>query len=120
MPIASYREMRQPIISGRTVILMEVPRNRSEPMISGVIEDKVFEHCSIIGPAVVAASGKNDITLSEFYTGGNPDNLLLETKGKLMVGMIAFNNCKFRMCEFKSISFAGPPDALEVMRHSIH
>src|SRR5689334_3371820 len=47
-PIASRNEMRKGRITGRSVIISEVPRATDNPV---VISDKTFYQCQIIGPA---------------------------------------------------------------------
>lgn len=102
LPIASYRDMKETRIIGKTVILGQVPNAR--PM---VIENKEFDSCLILGPAVVTGIGANHFWGNQFDTFTDPRDILLETKTPIRIGMIVLTDCTFKMCEIRYISFAG-------------
>ncbi len=80
LPIASYKEMRGSTIIGKTVVINEVPRSTKEPMI---IRNKSFEHCKIVGPAVLAIAPDIELHQCRFGIEPNePESILLETKSK--------------------------------------
>lgn len=117
LPIASYREMRESTIVGRTVILNAVPRSK---LLSTVIEAKTFEHCLILGPAVVGLIYPNTFHATGFdIAEPTRESILMETKSPVSVGVIGLSKCTFEYCKFNSISFCGTHEQIEEMRRSI-
>jgi hypothetical protein len=112
-PIASYREMKQGTITGRSVVLSMVPRNPDKPM---RIVNKVFDQCQIIGPAVVTRLGRMEMMQCSFIGETGLEDILLETKSSMVTGMIVLQDCKFSQCSFMGISIAGYSNELAEIR----
>jgi hypothetical protein len=112
LPLASYKEMREKNIVGKTVILTQMPM--SSPMI---IKDKDFFHCLILGPAVVVATG-GILGQCQFDAHSNPEDILLETKSRWSVGAIKLEHCNITQCELRYISFLGNSNSLAKLRKS--
>ena len=75
------------------------------------IKDKLFEKCTILGPAVVAFSGNNILQLCSIESpSNNSDAVLLESKGPMTIGEIGLKNCHFKECTFVFVSFVMTKD----------
>ena len=112
-PIASFREMQQPIIRGRTVILTAMagmnPRWR--------VDGKTLERCDIIGPTVATLMSNNSFIQCDFGVVSNiVDTVLLENKVGITIGTIGLNHCGFTQSSFRWISFTARPEFLEEFR----
>jgi hypothetical protein len=69
-----------------------------------VIEDREFEDCIILGPAVIAPFR---CTFEYNVFEGKQDWVLLEVPEGPRIGIIAVRNCVFRRCRFRGIGIAG-------------
>ncbi len=109
-PIASKEEMLQGTISGKEVLIYEVPRQGT------VIRHKTFEECDIIGPAILCPlSMQFDLCL--FTYEGNPDAILWKIpEEKSTAGAILLEGCRFNHCKFIGIGFCGPKKTLAVFK----
>lgn len=81
-----------------------------------VLKDLAFEHCAIVGPAVLVLL--SDVTLEDNTIEGDMDALLWEIPShrSRVVGAIGVENCRFVQCRFTRVGFAGPPDLMERFR----
>jgi hypothetical protein len=90
-------------------------KNRDIPlaslgMINPIIHDKVFDHCRIIGPAVIAAPHDGEIGFCTFQ--GDINSVFITTTNERITGIIVLKNCKFLSCDFRNVSFIGPADQI--------
>jgi hypothetical protein len=77
---------------------------------SAVLENKSFERCVILGPAIVVPAGSRFIGCS---FEGEPDALIWEippTRQRLL-GAIRLDACSFNDCQFKGIGLGLSADA---------
>ena len=93
----------------RQLNISELARNEA------TIRDKIFQHCEIIGPALVFFGEGTHVDKCGFE--GNPDSLLLEVPvGQWLIGGVFFVNCIFRNCQFKRIGILVTPEQLVIFR----
>lgn len=101
---------------------------------SVVIENREFEDCEIVGPALIFPMG---CTFDSCGFAGDVDAILWEVplrkvteirsdgteasfyEGPVKVGAIAVRNCKFLRCRFRGIGITGPPDFVQQFRESV-
>jgi MFS family permease len=112
MPIASYREMQKEKVVGRTVLINEVPRDSQDPM---HIKNKIFEHCVILGPAVLALTHTLMVSC-ELQSWKSADDILLESKSNIGIGILTADHCGFNQCQFVFITFAGNEQTIDQIR----
>jgi hypothetical protein len=101
------------LIRDREVRLWEMPLEE------GGIHGRIFEGCTIIGPAIIAPVG-SDFLYSTFQ-GAGLDSIFWEVPpGRpIVVGVIGVRNCTFRRCVFAGIGIAGPRELIEKFRGGI-
>lgn len=116
-PIASYNDMQQSNIVGKSIIITAMPRN--EPPLA--IKNKRFENCQIIGPAVLGLSGELFLEQCRFgVLNRDPDSIFLETKSEdILAGFTEMRDCQFVQCHFLAICFAGPPSFIKKMESQL-
>jgi type IV secretory pathway VirB2 component (pilin) len=119
LPMATYRELRQNKIVGRTVVLNQLPQ---EPGRATTIQNKAFENCILLGPAVITLPSNNVVRQCRFDSlrpGGTIDDMLLVSHGEKMVGMLGFYDCRFEMSTFVGVSFASSREGADMIKRSL-
>lgn len=78
-----------------------------------LIEDKIFEDCTIYGPALIVPV--NNMVFESNTFEGTPDALfwVIPDEQDRVIGAIGLNNCTFRRCIFRRIGIAGKRDVIE-------
>jgi hypothetical protein len=110
------------IPSIQQVMLMPFFKNTDIPianlsMVTSKISNKTFEHCNIIGPAILFAIGKATFDRCRFQ--GSEEMLFIETTNKKLWGVVAIENTTFIDCDFSKISFIGPKDKINEMKKGV-
>lgn len=107
----SERHLRQ-----RSFRLYEIPRDQD-----AILRDRIFEECTIRGPAVMALVGKNEFVGGSVQgrIDGRADPVLWEVQEGPRFGAIGVENCSFRRCEFVGIGIAAPPDVIQKLREAL-
>jgi hypothetical protein len=77
------------------------------------INERTFEDCTLMGPAVVGFSDGNQITDSAFDLGPYGELFWINDPVMPRAGMLAFKDCTFRRCVFYAIGIAGDSDDIE-------
>jgi hypothetical protein len=80
------------------------------------VEDRVFEDCVILGPAVIFPSGEN--TIIGGVIEGDPESLFwkIDPSRPARTGAVVIRGCTFRNCRFVQVGFVGTADTLEQLR----
>ncbi len=78
-----------------------------------VIRDKVFESCTVYGPAILAPVGSAGLLL-ECHIVGTPEQVFwpVDAQRKEVVGAIGLEGCYFRRCRLIRIGFVGSQEQL--------
>ncbi|HEY0926857.1 hypothetical protein [Brevundimonas sp.] len=77
-----------------------------------LIDGKTFTDCLIEGPAVLFATDNVHFEGCNLGITDNGKNLLLQTVGEKVTGVVPFANTRFVRCRFVGIGFTGHPDFL--------
>jgi hypothetical protein len=81
-----------------------------------VVRAKQFIGCSLVGPAWVYMDPSNQMRSNVFMCPDHRVELIRwETDREVLVGVIAFEDCVIRGCEFYEVGFVGPPDLLSAI-----
>lgn len=100
--LASTAELAGPKIVKRAVKIFDVPRNGE------AIEGRIFEDCTIIGPAIVAFSEGTSLQLPVFSDPGQIKWLFwVIAQDRKALGVIGLKRCLFLRCRFNGIGFCG-------------
>ena len=68
------------------------------------VEDKVFENCTIFGPALVAVLPGTDFVNCKFMDDDHDSLIWVASRGRARhVGAVHLRRCTFRNCTFLSI-----------------
>ncbi|RZJ28629.1 MAG: hypothetical protein EON85_08595 [Brevundimonas sp.] len=84
-----------------------------------VIDGKTFTDCVIEGPAVLYATENVYFDNCNLGITANGANLLLQTVGEKVTGVIAFSNTTFVRCRFVGIGFTGHPDFMKQISENL-
>jgi len=118
-PVATYREMQQSNIVGRTVIMTELAQ-MSDPKHGLIVSNMRFQECDFLGPCVIVGLGGTDFRYCGFAGAQDrPESILLERKGPFLNGEIIVSNCLFNRCSFDEIGVAVTADEFDNMRSSL-
>lgn len=74
------------------------------------MKDKVFDHCRIKGPTVIAIQ---DCQIIHCGFEGNIDTTLIVTTNKSMFGVLGANRCKFINCIFENVGIIGNQETID-------
>jgi hypothetical protein len=119
LPMATYRELQQDRIVGRSVVLNQLPQ---VPGRATTIQNKVFENCILLGPTVIAMPSNTVVRQCRFESlrsGGTIDDMLLISNGEKMTGMLGFYDCRFEMSTFVGVSFASSREGADMIKRSL-
>lgn len=83
----------------------------------GVIRDKTFEGCAILGPACLYVIG--DIYLEESRTSCELNFIILPDNVSTKNGTVLIDNCKFKDSWFENVSVLGHADEIEKIKQGI-
>lgn len=84
-----------------------------------LIDGKTFTDCVIEGPAVLFATDNVNFDSCNLGITDKGENLLLQTVGQKVTGVIPFANTKFVRCRFVGIGFTGHPDFLKQIAENL-
>jgi hypothetical protein len=105
-PRATIAELREKYITNRTVYISDIPMT---DYTGQTIEDKTFDNCTLIGPAVVHPTGcaMTDLRI------GQPDTLdalhyEMDPTREWFIGAIQFRNVTLRHCSIAIVGFLMP------------
>lgn len=82
-------------------------------LVNKVMEDKVFDHCRIKGPAVISLTN-SQVTGCSFD--GDLATTFIITTNKTAIGILGVVRCKFIDCTFENVSIIGSQETVEKMR----
>lgn len=83
--------------------------------VDDVLVELVFEKCEIVGPAVLAILGGNQIR----HVNIDSVNALWDIPvDRRYVGAIGLQACLFEDCSFRRCGFVGPPDVMAKFRQA--
>lgn len=86
-----------------------------------IIRNRRFDHCTILGPAVIALL--RDVNMSNITIGvqnSDIETVLIEIPdGKYQIGIIGLENCNITSCSFEKIAFIGTRDSLDMIRNAL-
>lgn len=96
-----------------SVTKSQVIRITEMTVASTKIENRQFEDCLILGPAVVAFSGDNHLDNCSFE--GPLDALLWEIPPERpqVIGVVEVADCSFVKCRFQGVGFAGAKEFVD-------
>lgn len=85
----------------------------------GVIKDRVFRDCRVVGPAVLLIDGEFEIYSNQFEN--TPEEFLWELSDERtrVAGAILVQNSSFEGCTFTNVGFAGHTPFIRQMRESL-
>lgn len=94
----------------------EIVRIAELTVTTSVLESYTFQHCRIVGPAVLFAQGETSILHCSWNAPGI-DAIFWEVPPTrtLIVGAVAISNCTFSSCTFEGVGIAGPRELREQM-----
>lgn len=98
------RDLTANYIKGHTFRLCDVA-------LDGLLIDRTFEDCRILGPGAVVAVEAGMIVGCRFRTPpAGLQSIVLEVPGfRITHGLIVAQGCVFRRCTFEGLTFIGPP-----------
>ena len=79
-------------------------------LVNRKMEDKVFDHCRIKGPTVIAIQ---DCLLTHCTFEGDIDTTLIVTTNKSMFGVLGASRCKFINCIFENVGIIGNQEIID-------
>lgn len=102
------------VFKNKVVRLCELTVARS--MLEGI----TFDHCHILGPAVIAVLDENEFSNTTFE--GDPDAMLwvVPPGRKRVLGAVGMRKCRMLSCRTTEVGFAGPPDFIETFKGALH
>lgn len=122
--VATARELRQPYLKDRTVLVRDIPMDdpavdpHERPM---VVRYRTFDECDIVGPAVIFLRGacRLEAHTIEIAPGCTPDDAFIDIQpGRRHVfGIVVFDDCTFRRCQFMKIGFLRHLEVAEQQRY---
>lgn len=84
-----------------------------------VIAGKVFTHCVLEGPAMIAPLPGTTFDNCDMGAVENPHSLLFKAQGPKLVGVIGFKDCIFERCQFRLVGFSGHHDFVDAMMNDL-
>ena len=94
----------------------EVVRIAELTVTTSVLEGYTFQHCRLIGPAVLLPQGTTNILHSRWDSPGVGAIFWeIPPERTIIVGAVAVVNCTFSGCTFEAIGLAGPPELRQMM-----
>ena len=78
-----------------------------------VVRGKTFTDCVIEGPALMVSTGDVVFEGCNLGVAADPRSLLYKPQGPVLVGAIAFADCRFVRCRFVQVGFTGPDAFLD-------
>lgn len=108
---ATPDELTQLSLRGRDIKLSDLTRE------GVVIRNRAFYDCHIYGPAIIHV--RNCSLIDIVLEGVTPDNGLIATSNKKVVGAILFEGCILKECTFHRISFIGSEQNINKIRASV-
>jgi hypothetical protein len=120
-PYISNEDMAKTVlVKDRTVVISDIPKDMRA---LNVIRGRVFEDCTVVGPAVVYFGEGTFVKGFDFEDSGNVENVLWPVKASKgryeKVGAIGFESCQFINCHFTGVGIAGPRDLLDRLKKDI-
>lgn len=102
----------------RRVTRSEVIRLADLATVSDIVEDRRFEDCMLVGPAVLVLLDSVDLISCGFE--GSAEAMLWELPADRtqVQGAIGLRRCSFIGCRFQRVGFAGTPEVMEMFRRS--
>jgi hypothetical protein len=130
LPIATIGELKQRVITGRTVFLASIPPAEVDVTINGrkerglMIVSREFIGCDIFGPGVIGLTstrhGNSVFAFNNFTDiGGNKDNLVMTMNGDVATGVVAMVDCSIVKCNLTNIGFVGDKAMIERLMKSL-
>lgn len=101
--VATKEQLAQPRICDVVVFINYIP---NEPGCDFLFRNRVFERCSIFGPAVVFFFPSTYETGSNWYSRGpegSGAHIWPVPANKILVGAMLFDDCRFENCSFYDI-----------------
>ena len=83
----------------------------------GVIRDKTFEGCALLGPACLYFGG--NVYLEESRQELNLRYIILSSGVSPRDGTVFIENCKFKDCEFEEVAVLGHKEEIERIKRGI-
>jgi hypothetical protein len=78
-------------------------------LVNRTMEDKVFDHCRIKGPTVIAI---RDCVITSCHFEGNINTILIVTTNKNVRGVLGTSRCKFINCTFENVGIIGDKETI--------
>jgi len=85
----------------------------------GLIDGKTFTDCLIEGPAVLFATDNVNFENCNLGVTDSGQNLVLQTVGPKVTGVVPFANTRFVRCRFVGIGFTGHPDFVKQVAENL-
>ena len=82
----------------------------------GFIEHKAFEHCQIIGPAVLSL---HNCSVNDCEVSGEPADTVWETPSDSPIGCVFMVDCRFYRCSFEYVGLAVPAGEVQRLRDEL-
>lgn len=79
-------------------------------LVNRTMEDKVFDHCRIKGPTVIAIQ---DCVITHCDFEGDINTTLIVTANRSIHGVLGTNRCKFISCSFENVGIIGNQETID-------
>jgi hypothetical protein len=113
MQLDAARKMAYPPVT--TLMMTQYFKDLDIPLgdyglVNREMEDKVFDHCRIRGPTVIAVQ---DCLIAHCEFEGDIDTTLIVTTNKSMFGVLGTNRCKFINCIFENVGIIANQETID-------
>ncbi len=112
-----FEDVLQSYMHDRSVYISDLART------DAMIEDKVFERVTFVGPAMVGLFGGDDMSHLDIIVplGMPASSAYLEVPlGTPTIGIIGFRNCVFKHCKFERIQLIGPKETIDQFKAALN
>jgi len=103
--------------TGEMIHLPEFARERQPDPYTWIIEDVLFEECTLLGPAVLVTGDSAAFLVDNPEFPGLPDSRevlwRLVPDQQIVIGAITVTGCAFSRCSFVGVGFAAGPETIE-------
>lgn len=104
---ATDLELQSATIKNRSVRVGRLPLDGAK------ISGRTFENCMILGPAIIFGLDGTVFEQCRFGYEGKIETILWTVrKDRFIVGVVGFERCLFRMCDFKMVGFCGTKEQI--------
>lgn len=101
---------------GARFALIDLYRASMQAGGGAVIEERVFDNCTIEGPALMLVLDEVHFVQTNFGpTGGDMRNMLFRPLGDMGIGAIPVRKCIFNNCRFLTLGISGNDELLEML-----